>query len=324
MRSSRPDSASALLKKFSNVRVAVVGDVMLDEYTIGVIERLSPEAPVPIVVDRERRFVLGGAANVAANVAALGGKAILISAIGRDGGGKIVKKLCKEKKVNDQLVEDPARRTTIKNRIIVGHHQVLRVDTEDKALVAPRTEAAMIKKLVATHADIVVFSDYAKGIVTKKLVAAAKKKFGAKNVLADFKPSQADFFSGIGAIFPNLKEAHELTGIRAETAALAEKVISLLAERFNSGIVLKRSEHGMTLRENKRSSIAHLPARTHEIFDVTGAGDTVIAVMALALGAGAPFTAAAEIANHAAGIVIEKEGTAVLSLEELVQRTSAH
>jgi D-beta-D-heptose 7-phosphate kinase/D-beta-D-heptose 1-phosphate adenosyltransferase len=320
MKSAKSDSLVQICRHFPKVRIAVVGDVMLDEYTVGVIERLSPEAPVPVVVDRERRYILGGAAGTAANVSALGGQTFLIGAVGNDLGGKIIKRLCKEKKIVARLVTDPSRPTTKKNRIIVNHHQLLRVDTEDTAPVSARTEKELIRQLAATKADLVIFSDYAKGVVTRRLVAAAKKKFGARRVLADFKPSQAESFRGVGVIFPNLKEARELTGIHADSVPLARRAVSLLAKRFGSAVVLKRGEHGMSLQEGARAKVLHLTAQTHEVFDVTGAGDTVIAVMALALGTGAPFAAAAELANHAAGIVVEKEGTAVLTPEELMER----
>jgi rfaE bifunctional protein kinase chain/domain len=304
-------------KNLKSANIAVVGDVMIDAYTIGVIERLSPEAPVPIVIDRGQEAILGGAANVARNIAALGGKAFLVGVIGDDGGGKIVKQLCREYKIVDRLVIDPSRPTTTKHRIIADRKQVLRIDNEKTERVSARVERELIRHLTAINADVIIFSDYSKGVVTRELVAAAKKKFGAENVFADFKPARANYFLGVGAIFPNLKEAHELTGIHATTQGRAESVVRELAKRFRATVFLKRSEHGLSLLEKGTLKSNHWPACAGEVVDVTGAGDTVIAVAALAFAGGASLARAAELANRAAGIIVGKEKTAALSVVEL-------
>ncbi len=314
-------SKSLLVEQFSRVRVMVVGDIMLDSYTLGVVERLSVEAPVPVVLTQGWRHVLGGAGNVARNVAALGANVVLIGVVGDDEAGGAVRALGEEFKINTTgIIIDGSRPTTVKNRIVVGHHQVLRIDQESKVPVSPGVEKKLVAALRATDADVVIFSDYAKGVVTRNLVAAALKKFGALCVLADFKPSQASYYRNVGFVFPNLKEAGELTGIHASTKSLAKEVAELLAKRFNASVILKRSEYGMTLFAKGKKGIMHIPTQAREVFDVTGAGDTVIATMAVALAAGIPFIQAGIIANHAAGIVVEMEGTAVPDIAELVKR----
>ena len=239
----------------------------------------------------------------------------------RDREGDVVRSLCKEFCIDAQgIVTDHERPTTVKNRIVVGHHQVLRVDQESKASVSRAIEYKMLSALKAAPADVVIFSDYAKGAVSKNTVAAAVKKFGRERILADFKPSKADCYRGIGYIFPNIKEAGDLTGIEAVTKPLAKQVALELAKRFGASVVLKRSEYGMTLYSKTEKNIMHIPTQAREVFDVTGAGDTVIAVAGVALRAGLLFVSAMKIANHAAGIVVEMEGTAAPDLAVLIER----
>jgi rfaE bifunctional protein kinase chain/domain len=322
---SKQNSAH-IVRDFKKLSVLVIGDVMLDSYIMGDIERISAEAPVPIVMERSTRHALGGAANVANNTASLGAKTYLAGLVGVDEEGDIIKNLCKEQFISSRgIVGDPSRPTTTKTRVIVQHHQVMRLDKEEKKAASPDSEKKMIAFLkTVKKPDLVIFSDYAKGAVTAGIVKNALRLFKRSIIVADFKPSQAELYKNIGltAILPNIKEAEGLTGIEATTEELAEEAIRRLVRNFGTSVVLKRGEFGMTLLEAGGEGIVHIPTRAREVFDVTGAGDTVIAAMGLALALGLSFIDAAGIANHAAGVVVEMHDTATVTPEALFERLS--
>jgi D-beta-D-heptose 7-phosphate kinase/D-beta-D-heptose 1-phosphate adenosyltransferase len=312
---------STILRNFHRARILVVGDIMLDHYLYGDVQRLSAEAPVAVVREQEHRYVLGGAGNVAQNIVSLGGKAYLAGVIGNDFEGQMVKKLCRVVNISTiPVVVDPRRPTTTKKRVMVQHHQLLRLDREKPQPLSSSVERSLLNAFKRLRGiDLVVISDYAKGAVTKGVLQHLIARFGEAAIIADFKPQNARFFRGIQVILPNTKEAYDLTGIHAGTNDAAQRLVRRLAADFSSSVVFKRGEHGMTIYDAQKGEITHIPTRAREVFDVTGAGDTVIAVMGLALASGATLFEAAEIANHAAGIVVELEGTAAAT-EELLRK----
>ncbi len=303
--------------QFPKKRVLVIGDVMLDEYIGGTADRISPEAPIPVLLQKTVRYILGGAGNVAANVASLGGKVTLLGIVGNDARSKKLRELSREKKIQPKFVNDAKRPTTTKIRFVVGHHQLVRMDIEETRSISGDLENRVIKAIRALPKhDIVIVSDYAKGCITKKVMDELRKKFGASSILADMKPANAHFFKNILAITPNLKEAAELTGIHATNNALADRTAKLLQESFNTSIILTRGEHGVTVLEKTADKPVHFGAELLTVRDVTGAGDTLVAAFALMYSTGVPFVEAAEAANFAAGIVVGVGGTHALTRKE--------
>jgi rfaE bifunctional protein kinase chain/domain len=308
--------------KLAGKRVLVVGDVMADHYVWGKVTRISPEAPIPVVhVDREE-VKPGGAANVACNVAALGGSVTLAGVVGADAMGESMRTLLRDKSIDPSgLVKDPERPTIQKSRVMAHHQQVVRVDRErNSPLSAAAQEAFSSACLRAVeNCDVVLLSDYAKGALSQALCAAVIKKAREldKLVAADPKPANMHWFAGSTVVTPNLGEAQAATGINIVDDASAVQAGQILLERLRSDAVLvTRGEHGMTLVQ-KGGAVTHIPTRAREVFDVTGAGDTVIATLALGLAAGMPLPLACGLANAAAGIVVGEVGVAVVTPKEL-------
>ncbi len=273
---------------------------------------------MPVVLQASHTSHLGGAGNAAANAAALGGRTMLLGVVGDDAEGHEVMQLARAAKIEPHFVFDAARSTTMKTRIAARHHQLVRVDRESTGPLSKVTERrllALIKRLPTP--DVIVVSDYNKGVVTKELMTALKRRFGAKRILADFRPVNAALFTGVSLITPNVLEASQITGIRATTNAKAAEVVRFLAKRFKSSVILTQGEHGMTTYGAGNGRPIHVPSVAREVFDVTGAGDTVIAVAALMLACGATVHEAATAANYIAGIAVGREGTAVISAKEL-------
>ncbi len=308
---------SKLISQFPKKRILVIGDIMLDEYFEGVAERISPEAPIPVLLQKNVRHVLGGAGNVAANAAALGAHVTLIGLVGADERARTLRTLCSKYNIRVRFFTEAGRPTTTKMRFVSGHHQLVRIDIEESRPIAAKTESALIRAIaVLPDHDIVIISDYAKGCMSAKIVTALHKRFGASRIIADMKPSNAPFYKGVRAITPNIKEAHDMTGIRGTNDTEAELVTKKLGETLKTAVVLTRSAAGISVREKGKECI-HFTSTVQSIKDVTGAGDTLIATLALSLASGAPFTEAARIANIAAGVVVGKAGTAALSHREL-------
>ncbi|MDR3482457.1 MAG: D-glycero-beta-D-manno-heptose-7-phosphate kinase [Burkholderiaceae bacterium] len=298
-----------------NSRVLVVGDVMLDRYWFGEVNRISPEAPVPVVRVEKREERLGGAANVARNAAALGVAVGLLGVVGQDEAGNAVERMLTEMQIVSHLARDPVISTIIKLRVIGRQQQLLRIDFED----AP-TDAVLRDKLTQFNAllpdhDVIVLSDYAKGSLVNvaHMIAAARSL--NKLILVD--PKGDDFTPYKGATFltPNKSELKRIVGSWKNEEQLTAKAQNLRAELDLQGLLLTRSEEGMTLYTEQGQ--VHFPAMAREVFDVSGAGDTVIATLAVMLGSGLPVEKAAEIANRAGGIVVGKLGTATVTKEEL-------
>ena len=300
----------------SKARVLVVGDVMLDRYWYGDASRISPEAPVPVLLYREEELRLGGAANVAANCAALGAPTRLLSVVGRDAAGAALKKMLKKKKVVADLLRDPRVHTTQKLRLIARRQQLLRIDMEKP----PSTEVLAAKLADFRDAlpgcDVVVLSDYGKGglehIAT--MIRAARK--AAKQVLVDPKGDDYARYKGASMLTPNLAELRQVVGAWKDEKDLASRAHALREKLGLDALLLTRGENGMTLFKKSRKTF-QVKGDKREVSDVTGAGDTVIAALAVMLAAGESHESAVRIANRAGGIKVTKFGTAEVTLKEL-------
>jgi D-beta-D-heptose 7-phosphate kinase/D-beta-D-heptose 1-phosphate adenosyltransferase len=314
------DTLAQLPHAFAGKTVLVLGDVMLDRFIYGAVDRISPEAPVPVIAVERETAMLGGAGNVARNVAALGGKAVLIGLIGDDAAGRaLTAMLGDEAGVQAHLVTDTARRTTEKVRYISGSHQMLRVDREDRGPAQAADLLAAFTQRLAT-ADVVVLSDYAKGVLTDAVVRGAidAARAAGKPVIVDPKSRHFARYDGATLIKPNRKEAAEATGITDASDEASEEAgaaILAMAPALDAALVT-RGGAGMTLSVRGQAPV-HLPASAVEVFDVSGAGDTVAATLALAIAAGASLSDAARLANLAAGLVVAKLGTDVVTAAEL-------
>ena len=326
----RPNAADArdLVSRFRGRRLAVFGDLMLDRYLWGRVERISPEAPVPVVsIDRET-FSLGGAANVAHNLASLGASPRLVGPLGDDATGRVLADDLAARGVDvTGLVVDRTRRTTVKTRVIAHQQQVVRTDEEDLHDVAGTAAAALDLALdrALDGAEGVIVSDYGKGAITAQGLARLLERARALRLPVAVDPKETHFFSygGAAVLTPNVHEAGRAFGrtIRDEATLLAAG--AALREKLDAAAMLvTRGAEGMSLFE-KGGRVTHLPTVAREVFDVTGAGDTVVATYALALAAGAEPPLAAFLANHAAGLVIRHAGTAVTTAAELLASLSA-
>jgi rfaE bifunctional protein kinase chain/domain len=299
----------------SKARVLVVGDVMLDRYWYGDASRISPEAPVPVLLFREEEFRLGGAANVAANCAKLGAATRLLSVVGRDEAGRRLTALLKKKKVAPSMHQDAGVHTTQKLRVIGRRQQLLRIDIEK----SPSREVLASKlaefKTALRECDVVLLSDYGKGGLAHIVTMIREAKKARKLVLVDPKGDDYTRYKGATLITPNLKELEDVVGRWTSEKDLAERAQRLRRQLGLKALLLTRGEKGMTLfREGKAF---HVPAEKRELSDVTGAGDTVIATLAVMLAAGQPLEAAVRAANRAGGIKVTKFGTAEVTLREI-------
>lgn len=312
-------AAKRLLKRvdgFRGVKVLVIGDLMLDRYIWGKVSRISPEAPVPVVEVTGDSVMLGGAANVANNIVSLGGQAALLGTVGEDREGYALEALLDEKRIVKSLVRDASRPTSIKTRVIAHSQQVVRFDMEDRNGLSGSALREMKDRLAALlpEYDAVVVSDYKKGVVTPELMrlilklARGKKSFIAVDPKVDHFP----MYRGVSLITPNVKEASEGSGVEITDEESLLRAGRTLLKRLKPGAVLiTRGEEGMSLFTPAR--VSHIKTAARKVFDVTGAGDTVIAAFTLAHAAGASLEEAAHIANHAAGIVVGEVGTAAVA-----------
>jgi D-glycero-beta-D-manno-heptose-7-phosphate kinase len=301
--------------RIAAARVLVVGDVMLDRYWFGDVNRISPEAPVPVVHVQKKEDRLGGAANVARNAAALGAQAGLLCVVGHDEPGERVVELLGESKVAAYLERDPELLTTIKLRVLSRQQQLLRVDFEN----TPNHEVlraclARFAEILPQH-DVILMSDYAKGGLTHVTQMIADAKRAGKPVLVDPKGDDWDRYRGATLITPNRAELREVIGQWKSEEDLLDRVTKLRTELEFSALLLTRSEEGMTLFTE--GQVLHTSAEAREVYDVSGAGDTVIATVATMLGAGVPLVDSIVYANRAAGIVVGKLGTATVDYNEL-------
>jgi D-glycero-beta-D-manno-heptose-7-phosphate kinase len=303
------------LPDFSRARVLVVGDVMLDRYWFGDVSRISPEAPVPVVHVKRTEERPGGAANVARNITALEGAATLLAVVGEDEAGDSLARLLGLERVNASLHRDASLSTTVKLRVIGQQQQLLRIDFER----APSHEALAAKldefERLVDLADAVVLSDYGKGGLGHVEAMIRLARAHGKPALVDPKGDDYTRYRGATVLTPNRSEFREVAGRWSDEADFARRAQKLRAELELDALIITRSEEGMSLFTAKESH--HEPTRAREVYDVSGAGDTVIGVLALMVAAGADLHAAMRVANHAAGIVVGKLGTAVVHREEL-------
>jgi rfaE bifunctional protein kinase chain/domain len=308
---SAPVSQAAL----ALARVLVVGDVMLDRYWYGAVERISPEAPVPVVRVVREEDRCGGAANVAYNVVALGAQASLLSVVGEDEASHQLEALVAKSGVCAHFARNPTLKTTVKLRVIGRQQQLLRLDFEnapDRELLASQT--ATFAQLLPTH-SVVVFSDYGKGSLAHVSDMIARARAAHKPVLVDPKGSDYTRYQQAQLITPNCAELQQVVGTWQSEDELQEKAQRLREQLQLEALLLTRSEEGMTLFDAQGR--LHVQAQSREVFDVTGAGDTVIATLAALIGAGLSFRQALPWTNQAGGLVVGKFGTATLSYNEL-------
>jgi rfaE bifunctional protein kinase chain/domain len=307
-----------LRQRFSGARVLVVGDIMLDEYVIGAVSRISPEAPVPVLDVRKRYFAAGGAANVAMNIASLGATVYLSGIVGNDSAAASLRQLLPS---HEYLVEAPDRATISKTRIIAGQQQICRIDHEDRSEIPAHLLTELLDRIAPAleQCDVVVLSDYAKGTLTDECCRRIIQRAG-KPVIVD--PKSKDFrkYLGCSLITPNQQEAAAASGIPIDSdEALQQAGTKLMSELPGASLLITRGPDGMTLFQPAHATLT-IPTEARKVFDVVGAGDTVVAALAVALAARVPMPEAVQLANLAAGIVVEKPGTAAVTFDELEAR----
>lgn len=314
----------SVLDRILQIKILVVGDVMLDRYWWGNASRLSPEAPVPVVALKKVSNIPGGAANVAANIAGLGATVMVTGLIGSDAAGAFLRESLLEHNISpDLLISSETRPTTTKTRVLVHNQQIARVDEETDDPLTDAEENAVLGRVrdVIADVDAVVLSDYAKGCLTRTLVASviAEAKRNGKTVLVDPKSRDLTKYSGATLLTPNLTEALNAAGIENGGEEMADEAAKkILSETSVGSLLITLGEHGMKLFQSGVEPV-HFPSMARQVFDVTGAGDTVVALLAAALGASADMHSAIEFANIGAGLVVEKVGTTVVEASELRQ-----
>ena len=311
-----------IISRFNDVNILVVGDVMLDKFIWGTVSRISPEAPVPVLWAKSESFMPGGASNVANNMSALGVKVYLCGVIGDDEAGRILTaELAKRGINNDGVLIDDSRPTVEKTRIIAHHQQVVRIDKESNVAIDNKiiTRILSFAKDKVPEVDAVVIEDYGKGLIIphllKELVPFSRAR--KKIITVDPKQEHFNFYKGVTAIMPNRKEAEDASGIRIKDVASLKAAGEELLRRLRcEAILITLGEDGMALFQRSKGWV-HIPTVAQEVYDVSGAGDTAIAVFTLAKSCGANMVEAAHISNVAAGIVVGKVGIGVCSAEEL-------
>ncbi|RUM88863.1 MAG: D-glycero-beta-D-manno-heptose-7-phosphate kinase [Thermodesulfatator sp.] len=311
-----------VVQAFDSSSILVIGDIMLDQFVWGEVSRISPEAPVPVVNVQDETFLLGGAANVANNLRSLGAGAYLSGIIGDDSHGRVLLDLAVKNHIGTEGIIQARRPTTLKTRIVARGQQVVRVDREERKQPSPDSMKALLSAIskILTGCRCVIISDYDKGVISRPLMEFLAEEASVRNVplLADPKPSNYILYRGVTIVTPNEKEAREMTGIRLDEAGNLAKAAAKIAENLSAkGVLITRGPRGMALWQEDRGLFS-IPTMAREVFDVTGAGDTVISVLALGLAGGLKMCEAAYLANIAAGIVVGKVGTAAVSREELL------
>lgn len=309
-----------ILRAFKKKKILIIGDLILDKYIWGKVNRISPEAPVPVVEVSNEEFLLGGAANVAHNIVSLGGRATVIGVAGNDISGKILVGLMEESGIYCGGIFLSSRPTTVKTRIIAHNQQVVRFDREEKERVEKQILQRLLEYIrsgVRAH-DAVIISDYKKGVICPELVRELLKHTKAKKIFVAVDPKIGHFtlYKHMSLITPNVIEASVATGIEIkDERTLVRAGRALLKKLSCDAVLITRGERGMSLF--RKDKVIHIPTVARRVYDVTGAGDTVIATFTLSHAAGAPMEEAAVIANHAAGLVVSEVGTAVATGDKL-------
>ena len=319
------EKLKTIIPKFSKVKILVIGDLILDEFVWGDVSRISPEAPVPVVWVKSESFMPGGAANVANNIASLGASVYIAGVVGNDERAGILKQGLIEKGINvDGVIADDSRPTTLKTRVVAHHQQVVRIDREkiEGISVEILDKIVAYVKGIIDEMDAIIIEDYGKGVISAKLLKeilrVAKKK--KKIITVDPKEEHFSYYKGVTAITPNHHEASQAAGIKVKDKESILKIGKALLKKLNcEGVLITLGENGMQLFE-KKGSVTHIPTVAQEVFDVSGAGDTVISAFTLALALGIGMKDAAYISNIAAGIVVGKVGIAVITQKELIER----
>ncbi len=318
----KPTKAVSIINNFKNATVLVVGDLIMDHFIWGKVRRISPEAPVPVVEVNSESLMLGGAANVVNNIHSLGGNVFVCGVVGKDDMGKALVHELRSKGIpSDGVIVEKNRPTSVKTRIIAHSQQVVRFDREKRDKIHPDTIKAIMDfmKEKINSIDAIVISDYAKGVISgdivEEIVTLANGK--GKPVAVDPKVSHFDCYKYVTIVTPNSDEASQASGVDIEDEASLLRAGEVLLNKLGSeAILITRGEHGMSLFENN-GGITNIPTVAKEVYDVSGAGDTVIGAVALSIAAGASFKEAAVISNFAAGIVVGKVGTATVTPGEL-------
>ncbi|MFH0838999.1 MAG: D-glycero-beta-D-manno-heptose-7-phosphate kinase [Candidatus Omnitrophota bacterium] len=315
------------IQKFKKSKILVIGDVMLDEFIWGTVSRISPEAPVPVVWVNSESFMPGGSSNVANNLCVLGGKVYLCGVVGSDRGGQLLKKDLRKKNIDvGGVIVDSSRITTLKTRVIAHHQQVVRIDREE---VSPLDNNIInriigyVRKKIA-DIDAIIIEDYGKGLIVPRLLQEIVH-LGRKHdkiIAVDPKEEHFDYYKGVTVITPNHNEASKASGIQIKDGATLKQAGYKLLEMFKSeAVLITLGENGMCLFQDKtKKEPIHIPTVAQEVFDVCGAGDTVVGTFTIALTAGASMEEAAYISNYAAGIVVGKVGVAVVTPQELKEK----
>jgi len=309
-----------ILRAFGKKKILIIGDLILDKYIWGKVNRISPEAPVPVVEVSKEEFLLGGAANVAHNIVSLGSHATIVGMAGSDAAGEIIVRMLNERHVDHGGIFFGSRPTTVKTRIIAHNQQVVRFDRETKDGVGTKVLQQMLEYIrgaVRTH-DAVIISDYKKGVICPRLVKEILKYTKARKLFVAVDPKIGHFhwYKKVSLITPNVTEASIASGIEIrDEKTLLRAGRALLKKIQSDAILVTRGESGMSLF--RKDKVIHIQTAARNVYDVTGAGDTVIAAFTLSHAAGAPLEEAAVIANHAAGIVVGEVGTAVVTKDQL-------
>ena len=317
-----PGSLARAIDEFPRTRVLVIGDIIMDEYIWGDVSRISPEAPVPVVDVKRETKMLGGAGNVVSNIASLGGEAILCGVVGDDATGRQVMKMVKNLGVTTEgILQEPNRPTTIKTRIVAQHQQVVRFDRESRTQIRTEIARKLIDFVSKMRKDIhaIVVSDYAKGVISPQVMKGLRDLVADSGIVLGVDPKKNNFalYKGIDVITPNHHEASAFSGIEiVDDESLVRAGKQILRDLKCRSVLITQGKDGMTLFE-KKGDPTHIPTVARKVFDVTGAGDTVISTFCLGLAAGMDLKAAAIISNFAAGIVVGEIGTSTVKAEDL-------
>ena len=317
-----------LKKEIKNTNVLLIGDVMLDKYVFGKVTRISPEAPVPVFLSAHHKHVLGGAGNVFNNFFTLGVKSTFITIIGKDEAGKEVKKLIRKNSLkNIYIYEDTKKITTKKTRYLANNQQIIRVDHEDKIILSKNAKNFIISnfKKNISSCNVVVISDYDKGVITKPLIETLIKiaRDFKKPVIVDPKNKNFAIYKDVYLVTPNQLEASKITGLDCHTNKEVETCANFIIDKYNiNNVIVTRGEKGLTFVNKKK--IVHSPTRKIEVFDVSGAGDTVLAILAISISSKIEIEDVLFYANKAAGIVVGKIGTSTITKKELFKKDTFH
>ena len=311
-----------IISRFKDKNILVIGDIILDHYIWGKVNRISPEAPVPVVEVTRESFLLGGAANVAYNIVSLGGKASVIGINGQDIAGEALMNILMQRGVNCDGIFTENRPTTVKTRVIAHNQQVVRFDREDKKYVDGKILKGILKYInsVILKYDAVIVSDYKKGMISPELVKDIVKKTKPKGtfIAVDPKVGHFNFYKGVSLITPNVMEASIGSNVEIkDDKTLLKAGKSLMKKLSCKAVLITRGEQGMSLFQKEK--VSHIPTVARKVYDVTGAGDTVISAFTLAYASGANMEESTVIANHAAGIVVGEVGTAVTTADQVME-----